>query len=213
MSSTFAAPLPPIGDGMFDTDFRTVAGNDYESVNGGFGIDGLPKGMINRTPYNSPFVPMNKDSWSSAVAQLIYLPADIDLWIDTLNFNSATNMVTTTIKAAIVHEVPTSQNLTIYLTEDHIFDWQIDNRLPLGQQNIENYEFRHVLRGALNNSWGEAFIPADAQAGDTLEFTHTYPLPANVLVPDNCSLVAYVYNNAGANQYEVQQATERKFTP
>ena len=210
MVAAFAAPQAPIGDGIYDTDFRTEAGNAYELQ---FQVDGLPKGMINRTPYNSSLVPMSKSNWSSAVAQLIDQPATVDLWIDSLSFNTSSNALTATVKAAILAPVPSAQNLTLYLTEDHIIDWQVDNRLPLGQQDIPDYEFNHVLRGALNSPWGEAFIPADAQPGDTLATTFTYPLPGNVLVPGNCSLVAYAYNNAGANQYEVQQVAKRKLVP
>ena len=209
MIAAYAAPQPPLDDGKYDVDFRTEAGYAYEQ---NFNINGLPKGLVNRTPYSNQ-VPIPRSSWSSAVAQLIDLPASIDLLVDTLNYNSAANTVTATVKAAVLNTVPAPQNLTIYLTESHIIDWQLDNRLLPGDPNSPNYEFNHVLRGALNSTWGEAFIPANAQAGDTLETTFTYPLPTNVLVPANCSLVAYVYNNAGAQQYEVQQVAERKFVP
>lgn len=209
MSSTFAAPQAPIGDGIFDTDLRTDAGNEYEQH---FSVDGLPKGLIGRTPYNNNTT-IGRSSWSSAVAQLIDQPAAFDLWIDSLSFNSFTNEVSATVKAAVLNTIPGPQSLTLYLTESHIIGWQIDNRIPPPNQDVPDYEFNHVLRGALNSPWGEAFIPADAQAGDTLETTFTYPLPSNVLVPDNCSLVAYVYDNTGADQYAVRQATERKFTP
>lgn len=209
MSTTFAAPQAPIGDGIYDTDFRTAAGNAYEQQ---FLVDGLPKGLINRTPFNNN-ITIGRSSWSSAVAQLVDQPATINLWIDSLAFNSGTNVITATVKAAVLTALPAAQNLTLYLTEDHIIDWQKDGSQPPGQQDIPNYEFNHVLRGALNSPWGEAFIPANAQPGDTLETTFAYSLPGNVLVPNNCSLVAYVYNNAGAQQYEVQQVAERKFVP
>ena len=210
MQTNFAGPVSP----NFTTDFRTDAGNAYDQT---FSIGGLPAGLINRTPYEGVRA-IGRGSWSSAVAQLIDLPAAVDLWFESLDYNSTTNMVTATVKAAVLSALPAPQNLTIYLTESHIIDWQIDNRLPLGQQDIPDYEFNHVLRGALNSPFGEAFIPADAQPGDTLVSTFTYPLPATgavnqVLNTDNCSLVAYVYNTTGDSQYEVQQAAERKFTP
>lgn len=208
MMTSFAAPQAPIGDGIFDDDFRTPAGNEYESI---FNINSLPKGLINRTPYGG-VKPISRSNWGSAVAQLIDLPASVDLWIDSLNYNNGANTVTATVKAAVLSGIPAPQNLTIYLTESHIIGWQIDNRVQ-PDPNVPNYEFNHVLRGALNSPWGEAFIPADAQPGDTLATTFTYPLPGNVLVPGNCSLVAYAYNNAGANQYEVQQVAERKLVP
>ncbi len=204
MKANFAAPQPPIGDGIYDTDFRTEAGNAYDQT---FAVPGLPTGLVNRTLYNNN-ITISRSNWSSAVAQLIDQPAKINLWLDALEYHSGTNTISGTIKAAVLQELPSAQNLTVYLTESHIIDWQLD-----GQQNIPNYEFNDVLRGALNSPWGVAFISANAQAGDTLETTFSYPLPSNVLVPSNCSLVAYAYNNSGANLYEVQQVVERKLVP
>lgn len=51
------------------------------------------------------------------------------------------------------------------------------------------------------------------QVGDTISLPFSYPLPGNVLQPDNCAIVAYVYSTSGADQYEVKQVTERKFVP
>ena len=112
--------------------------------------------------YNN-LMPVSRSNWSPAVAQLIDLPASIDLWFDTLSYNSATDMVSATVKAAVLNAIPAPQNLTIYLTEAPIIDGQEAGSHPWGQQHIENYEHRHVLRAALNSPWGEAFISADAQ--------------------------------------------------
>lgn len=210
MKPNFAGPVSP----NYTTDFRTDAGNAYDQQ---FTIPGLPAGLIDRKPYDGAMA-IGTGSWSSAVAQQMDLPPTVDLRFDGLSYSSATNMVTATVKAIVLNTLPAPQNLTIYLTESHIIDWQEDNRLPFGQQDISDYEFNHVLRGALNSPFGQAFIPGDAQPGDTLVSTFTYPLPAagavnQVLNTNNCSLVAYVYNTTGAAQFEVQQVVERKFVP
>ncbi|MCB0795603.1 MAG: Omp28-related outer membrane protein, partial [Flavobacteriales bacterium] len=72
------------------------------------------------------------------------------------------------------------------------------------------YEHKHVLRDAINSTWGEEVLTGSNLPGDTL----TVPIPSYTLdngwVGDNCSLVAYVYNNVTR---EVMQVTERKFVP
>ena len=203
MVNSFAQPQAP----DFTTDFRTPAGTDYENT---FQIDALPTGLVSRKSFNNSTL-VSRYTWSTAVASLIDQDADVDLQIDSLNFDANSNSVSGTIRAIVSNPAAGPENLTIYLTEDHIIDWQVDQTAT--PPEVPDYEHRHVLRGALNGSWGEAFLSAADQVGDTVEISFSYPLPSNVLNPANCSLVAYVYNTTGASQYEVQQVTERKLVP
>lgn len=194
----------PTNGSNYTTDFRTPAGNEYRTT---FGINFYPAGLISRVPYLGASG-LAMGSWSSAVANLIDQPADMEVWLEPLTHNVADNTVAGTVKVAILGTVNGPHNLTLYLTEDHVVDWQLD-----GNTHVPDYDHRHVLRAALNGTWGEELIASSAQAGDTLELAFSYPLPANVLQPDNCSVVAYVYSTSGADQYEVKQVTERAFTP
>ncbi len=212
MVAQFSAPLAP----DYTTDFRTPAGDEY-ATHYNLSVIGLPSGLINRMPYGG-VVPQGAGSWSSAVAAVIDLPPDMDVWFDSFNFNSATNVVTTTVKVAVINAINGPHNLTVYLTEDHVIDWQEDVRLPLGQQNVPDYDHRHVLRDNLNGTWGDVIIPTSAQPGDTLSESFTYTLPPagainHVINTANCSLVAYVYSTSGADADEVKQVAERKFVP
>lgn len=204
MKQQFAGPEWPYNDGIYDTDFRTEAGNAYDQT---FSIIGLPSGLIDRTPYNN-IMAMGIGSWSEAVAARMELPPLMDTWFEGLQYDSGANTVSGTVKVAVLEPINGDHNLTIYLTEDHVIDWQLD-----GVTNIPDYDHRHVLRGALNSPWGQSLITGDAQPGDTLTATFSYPLPPNVLQPANCALVAYVYSTAGADQYEVKQVVERKIIP
>lgn len=202
MKEQFAGPLWPYDDGYYDTDFRTEAGNAY---NDEFDIVGLPQGLIDRTPYNNVFA-QGIGSWGEAVAARMELPPGMDIRFT--GFNQSGNTVSGVIEVAVLQPVQGDHSLTIYLTEDHVIDWQLD-----GNTDIPDYDHRHVLRGALNGPWGQSLISGGAQPGDTLtiEFNHT--LPGNVLEPANCALVAYVYSTQGADLYEVKQSQERRFTP
>ncbi|MBL7964236.1 MAG: Omp28 family outer membrane lipoprotein [Flavobacteriales bacterium] len=200
-TDAFAAPYPPIGDGVLDTDFRTPAGNAYATS---FNITFLPTGMVSRKPYNSSLT-LSQSAWGSAIAEIIDDDPVMDIWFGSLTYNSTTNVVNTTVKVAMLEDIVGDHNLVIYLTEDNVIDYQIDNQAtpPI----VPDYNHRHVLRDNLNGTWGTLAISGGASVGDTLSFPFTYPLASNVIEPANCHLVAYVYRNA---DYEVLQAAEKK---
>lgn len=206
MTETFAAPVLPLGDGYYDTDFRTPAGNAYEQT---FQVAALPTGTVSRKPYNNN-IRVGRTNWASAVSQLIGTAADMDVWFDSFTYNEATHHVDATVKVACLNAITGDHSLTVYLTEDHVIDWQTDN--TANPPEVPNYDHRDVLRDNLNGTWGEAVITGSAAAGDTLTRTFSYTLPGNVVTPANCALVAYVYSTGGADQYEVKQVAERKFT-
>jgi hypothetical protein len=198
----FAAPQAPIGDDMFDTDHRTEAGIAYNTA---FQVMFWPAGMVSRHAFNgSPVI--SESAWSEAVAGLIGQPSPFDLWIDTI-VTEAGN-VSTEIKLHLTGAVNGDHNLVVYLTEDHVVDWQIDSEAT--PPNVPDYDHRHMLRANLNGTWGEPVIMGSAAAGDTITLNYD----GFALDPDwntaNCALVAYVYNVATE---EVMQVVERKFEP
>ncbi|MBK8614702.1 MAG: Omp28-related outer membrane protein [Flavobacteriales bacterium] len=142
------------------------------------------------------------------MAEIINTPAEVEVIFDTVSYNTGTNTVSMTLKVVPVVALTGDHNLTIYLTEDSVVDAQIDNRVS--PPNVLDYLHRHVLRGNVNSTWGETVVTGSAAAGDTLTVTHDYVLPANVLVPAHCGLVAYLYRT---DTYEVLQAEEAKIEP
>lgn len=206
MTDAFAAPGMPLGDDSLDTDFRTTAGDTYENE---FQVPSLPKGLVSRTVYNNTRT-LSRTNWSSAVAAIIGQEAQFKLWFHNISYNAGNNSVTTTVKALCTEAISGDHNLVVYLTEDHVIAGQIDQ--AQSPPYVPDYEHRHVLRGNVNGTWGEALVTGSATAGDTLTRTYTYTLPSNVLQPANCSLVAYVCAN-GPNAYEVKQVQEQKMQP
>lgn len=202
VTDAFGAPVPPAGDGEFDTDFRTPAGEAYTT---GFGISFLPVGAVSRTEFNNSML-LGEGSWSSAVAELIDQPASMDLWFESFTFDSASGEFSTTINAAVLGQLAGEHRLTVYLTEDHVIADQIDNAQT--PSHVHEYDHRHVLRDNLNGTWGDAIISGSANAGDTLSTSYTYSIPNNVIDPMHCALVAYVHD-AATN--EIIQVAERKF--
>jgi len=200
--ASFAAPVPPLDDAFFDTDFRTDAGNTYAQD---LQISFLPVGAVSRKDYSGSQL-LSDGAWGAAVSEIIGQPADMDVQLACFSYNATTNTVNVTARVIALNDVVGDHNLVIYLTEDHIIDWQIDARED--EPNIPDYEHRHVLRGNLNGAYGDPVITGTLAAGDTTSLSFAYTLPPNVLQPNNCALVAYVANSATK---EVMQVVERKF--
>jgi hypothetical protein len=201
--SSLANPEP----GNYITDFRTPEGNEYYSH---WYTDIIPRGMVDRTLFNNNIL-LTKTDWNDAVGAELAKTADLKLSFDAFSYDSGTNGVSTTVTCTVLNPVDHALNLTVQLIEDHVIDWQYD--AAVNPSDVPNYDHRHVLRGNLNGTWGEAITNAPSVVGDTISKTYNYILPANVVDPSHCVLVAYVYSTQGDDQYEVLQVEERKFTP
>ncbi|MCB0771176.1 MAG: Omp28 family outer membrane lipoprotein [Flavobacteriales bacterium] len=205
VTSTFAAPVsPPAPDGRYSTDFRTPAGNTYETT---FNIPFLPTGAVSRKVFNNSLL-LGESAWGSAVADIIGQPASLDIWFSQLQHNTGTNTVSAEVKVAVVEPITENLNLTIYLTEDHVIDWQLDGDAT--PPDVADYEHRHVLRTNLNGTWGATLVQGSADVGDTITLSYPDLAMDPSWVAANCALVAYAYNTVS---YEVLQVEERKFQP
>lgn len=198
----FAAPLPPLGDGFYDTDFRTSAGTAYNTA---FQVMFYPAGMVNRRAYSDSPV-LSENSWGTAVADMAGDTSPFELWFESIT--TGPNTVSTVIKLRFAEAVSGDHNLVVYLTEDHVVDWQLDSEAT--PPDVEQYEHRHVLRTTVTDMWGVPVVTGSVAAGDTLTLAYTDFAMDPAWVQANCALVAYVYNVATD---EVMQAAEREFVP
>mgnify|MGYP001323270372 FL=1 len=201
----FGAPAnPPNSNGSYATDFRTEAGTAYATT---FSVSFLPTGMVSRRAFNSSLL-QSSSAWGSDIADIIGQPADLDIWFSQLDYNPDDGTVSAEVKVAVVGPVTDDHNLTIYLIEDHVVDWQLDNEAT--PPDVENYEHRHVLRTTLNGTWGVPLITGAANTGDTITLSYPDFAVDPSWQPANCALVAYAYNTASN---EVMQVAERNFQP
>lgn len=201
----FAAPVnPPASNGSYSTDFRTSAGNAYATS---FSVSFLPTGLVNRTPFNNSTT-ISSGNWSSAIAAITSQDAACNVWVSQFTHNDVAHTVSAEVKVAVLSTITGSHNMTVYLTEDHVIDWQLNSLVS--PPDVSDYDHRHVLRTNLNGTWGETLIASNAQAGDTLTLSwNNVPVNANWNA-QNFALVAYAYNTA---TNEVLQAAERKLLP
>lgn len=204
-TSTFAAPVdPPSPNGAYATDFRTPAGDTYTTT---FGVSFLPVGMVNRTPYNSS-ITISSGSWSSAIADIVSQDAVCDVWFSELTHNATANTVSAEVKIAVLAPITGDHNLTVYLTEDHVIDWQLNSLAT--PPDVELYDHRHVLRTNLNGTWGTLAVSGSAATGDTITMAFNDVSVDPSWNIDNCAVVGYLYV---PSTNEVLQASERKFQP
>lgn len=204
-TNTFAAPLnPPAADGRYSSDYRTPAGTTYAQT---FGVTFLPIGMVSRRPYNGSTT-VSPSAWPSATSELVGQPASMDVWFSSLVHDAGANTVSCQVKVAVLEPITGDHKLTVYLTEDHVIDWQLNAQAT--PPDIPDYDHRHVLRTNLNGTWGDNLIAGSASVGDTLTLNISNVAMNAAWNAANCALVAYVYD-AATN--EVMQAVERKFQP
>lgn len=192
----------------YPTDFRTTAGNAYDTQ---FGISlaGNPNGLINRGGYGSGGFIKAYTSWEGEVAQMLSKPAKFEIKINT-NFVTSSNNLNTSITVRSLSNNSGIYKLVVLLSEDSIIAEQLDYRLPSGSQLISNYEFKHVLRDAINSTWGDAVFASGAVANDSIVKTYSnYSLNSGYNAA-KCHVIAYVYD-ADPNSptyYEVLQVEE-----
>ncbi|NLL28650.1 MAG: Omp28 family outer membrane lipoprotein [Bacteroidales bacterium] len=196
-NATLAAP-------NFMTDFRTPVGNDLNSF---FNIgDIAPKGVVNRTKFNNSYA-LDKDAWGSAISEILAKELEANIKVEK-TYNSVDSTVSITTNLEFFSEISDPIKLSAYFTEDNIIDYQKNNNAEIGATpEIPDYAHMHVLRGALNNTWGDEILPSGSSNGLKTSKTIHGKLPNNIKNVDNVNLVVFIYN---ANTMEIIQVEEVK---
>ncbi|MEJ6749182.1 MAG: Omp28-related outer membrane protein [Flavobacteriales bacterium] len=224
-SPAFSTPSP-LTASSYIYDFRTQFGDDIDNI---FEITtiGLPRGMVNRTGFDTQHQ-LGKDEWSSIVqTELEKAP----IFGITLSSNVSNGNGTISITAEALTNINLDKkekiedyNIVICLTEKNIVQWQKDNTAG----DIEDYEHNHVLRTMINTTFGESignsFVDGDIWEKDysiditNLENTNeNYSLNTLFMGNGNCKewnednmeIVVYIYNTSN---YEIVQVEEKHLT-
>ncbi|MBT5859133.1 MAG: Omp28-related outer membrane protein, partial [Flavobacteriales bacterium] len=208
-SQAFSTPSP-LTSSSYTYDFRTEFGDDIDDV---FELTtvGLPRGMVNRTGFDTEHQ-LGKDEWSSAVQTEL---AKSPIFGITLSSDVSNGDGTINVKVEALADLNNQYKIVICLTENGIIEWQKDNTLG----DIDNYEHNHVLRVMLNTTFGESignsFVNGDIWEKDySIDITsledanEIYSLNTLFMGNGNCKgwnennmeIVAYIYNS---NNYEI----------
>lgn len=181
-------------------DFRTEAGTVYDNF---FGISlvGNPNGMINRTGYATGNHIYGPNSWAQSIHNLIDSEPKMTLALDAV-YNNETREIVVDAKIEYLKQGKSNHQLTIYAIEDGIVHYQLD-----GDADVLDYVHNHVLRGALNGTWGETISNSDISIGQKFEKRITYTIPQDSdWNTGKMKIVGYIHDFG--DTYEVLQAEQ-----
>lgn len=185
----------PLGS-TFSYDFRTEAGS---RIGDAFGIDAIPSAIVNRhdEPGGWP-----REQWASVIRDIdrTQVPAAVQL----INEYDADNIkLKANVKVTMLKDYPNSLRIVIFVLEDGIVKPQKD-----GNQDILDYTHNHVLRAALTDPFGYPLrgSAGDWHAGDTETYAVSVNMGDTDWVPENCSVVAFLYDVLGEDVLQVETA-------
>lgn len=176
-----SGPLGFTGNKKYPVGLKTDLGTEYYEY---WGLDHQPVGMVNRSGVSE------YTEWQSLVYTAIQQEAPLRLLAQTTYDD--TNRAATINVQAVGTNGDTDGFLQVWLTEDSIEAVQI---MPDGSYNTE-YIHNHVLRDAVNGSWG---VATSVTEGDTTQFSYSYTVDGD-WVPENLYAVIFMYNSNGVQQ-------------
>jgi len=189
----FARPEPP----EYPYDFRTPAGEEYLSTF--VGLAGFPIGMINRTNEEGNYL-VDKDAWGTKISQLLEEDPEISVEI---NSTLESGKISGEINIEFLSSISQQASLQIWITEDSIIKPQ---KVPSSEGDIiEEYQHDHVLRGAVNGTWGEALSQATYETGNTETIKFSNFQLGDDWVAEKLSIVAFVYDNDSKKVIQVEK--------
>jgi Outer membrane protein Omp28 len=200
--SIHAGPLSSFtpGASKYFTNFTTEAGIAlYTSLNT---VNAVPFGMIDRNISNTDY-----DTWEGHISSRLTQSPGAGIRIFTC-YNPDSNTVGVVVNVKYFEAASDKEYLSVYVVEDPVIDWQKDYDAPNGSPDIPAYPHRHVLRAALNGTWGEPLSAGGLSAGGRVTKSYSFKFPTYIN-PAQSHIVAFVHN---VETHEVRQAEIRGAT-
>lgn len=198
----FSNPTPT---GDFADDFRTPEGTEWDTY---FGISavGNPNGMVNRKGFGSSEHILSPSAWAGAISAAVNEPLTVDLKIENV-YTSSTRSLNTEVTVNFIEEVDKNLKLIVCITEDGIVAPQKNNNAETGPVPIiYDYVHNHMLRAVINGASGTEVATLGTPNSESVKKSFTNTLNSK-LTPENCSVVAFVYDN---DTKEVLQVSEKE---
>ncbi|HYF03937.1 MAG TPA: Omp28-related outer membrane protein [Patescibacteria group bacterium] len=195
----FAKPKP----NKNDYDFRTEVGTALDNF---FGLEsaGLPQGMISRIGYPTKTQATPDPAWGTKVQEVLAKEPVLGISLKP-EFYKATKTLTLEAITEFLKAAEPDAYLAVYLVEDSIIARQTDySKTP---SEIPDFVHMHVLRGAVNSTWGDQLSTAPIAAGAKFTKNYTYTIPAGKdWKPEHMKIIAFVHRYGST--YEVLNAEE-----
>jgi len=203
--SIHAGELADPGTGQFALNLECPTGNELFTF---FQVSAYPTGMVSRSGWSSTqnLAVLDKDSWGARIESLKNLTPLISVEISNA-YDTTTRTVNSTIECDALQAMSGTYKIAAYLSEDSIVTAQLTENDPNYPSNIiPDYVDRHVLRGALNSTWGDTL--ATGNNPKNTQFLKNYSMVLNsAWNAKHCYVIAFVYD---ASNYEIVQVEEKK---
>jgi hypothetical protein len=196
----YFAEVYTVGE-KYTYEYRTEDGNTIDSYFEA-SSSGVPNGMINRLEIDGDRT-LNPANWATEIAEMLLEKPVMDIIVDTRIENESREL-DIDIDVVFINEMNEELMLSVYFVEDSIISWQKDYSLPIGEQDDEFYAHNHVLRDAINGTWGEQITNGQSNANDVKSKSYTYIINQDWEIKHS-SIVAFVYKS---DTKEVLQATQ-----
>jgi hypothetical protein len=201
VGETFAAPTAE-----HPYDFRCQTGNEIGDFFNATNAP-LPIGMVNRIEVNSERL-LQRYDWEAEVTKLVSQKAAMSIELSA-SYNATNKSISVDANVAYFAIGTSNHYLAIYLLEDSIVSYQ-KNR----PTDNEEYVHNHVLRAAINSTFGDQLSSKTIKVGEKFNKKYTFNIPADNSTPgmtyywrpEKLRIVAIVHDNAGT--YNVLQAAE-----
>ena len=196
----FAKPNPPQAP-SFTYDFRNPTSTDLDN-DFGISLVGNPNGMVNRRTNSDGSKVFAYTSWADEASKVLFdfskVPASISI---NNSYDDASRVLETEIVSDINVDLNANYNLSVYLIEDNVEQWQKD--YDMSPSDIPDYMHREVLRASLNNTYGDPIN--NLTEGDPNTNTYSITLDPEFHA-EECSIVAFIYDATTKEIIEVEQA-------
>jgi hypothetical protein len=198
----------------YPDDLRSQAGTDWDNTFVISNGPGNPNGLVNRVGYGTASFIQTSALWATSAASMDTMLADFKLEIAN-TFDAGTKKLTTQVTTTALKYKSGLYKLIVVISEDSIVGPQLDYSLNTTQypnQIYPNYVFNHVLRGAINSTWGDTAFSGTINVNDVKVSTYASFQLAAGWDAKHCHVVAFIYDAdpASARRYEIVQAEEKE---
>ncbi len=184
----------------YPASYTTTAGNDWDATF--IGNAGNPNGMTNRKNYAGNGVVNKETKWPTTVSLALKDPMVVRINLET-KYDTVVRSLSTNINAKFLSSYSNGTKLSAVLMEDGIIGAQTDYRVS--PDLVEEYEFEHMLRKSLNDSWGVVLKDAPIAANDSVLVSYPNVGLEATFNDKKISLVVFVYDATTKEVLQVEQ--------
>lgn len=180
--------------GAYSADFRTSTADDLLTF---FNATNFPNGIVNRKQVNGNYA-LSHTAWATEVSTMVNTIPDFGIRIKATTQNGTITGSTTFYPQKNLNA---TYKYSVWITEDAIINWQKD--YAHNPVDIPNYEHKHLLRSAINSTWGSDAYSASISPADSLTLPWSVGINPSWNIT-NCNAIVFVYDTATKEVVQVE---------